>query len=424
MGSAKLLILENRLGQRVRTFQVESETLNLVYRLDNKRVEAVADLRDLQDAEIEYKLLKTVPVKQITSSGVALQGGLGTLRLVGEGRVTPSPEYQLAEEDDRGDVAFWMKRSAAGHGIAVMLLIAITLIIGHLAKKEEPALVTIVVPPKLEKPSRPVERIRPSEQKIQPRKTQVKVAQKTVQPKNPSQTKRPVVRPPTPVTEKRIVRNDKPRDLNRVGALAVLGGVKNAKGNAQGLDLNSMKNIRSAGTGVGGGGVGQAGRGGVSGVLPGQGLIAGSSGQGAKAQSAGGYGTKGVGGGKAGYGKISLVGSVSGISLPLEEEATVAGGLDRDQIAAVINRNRGQIVYCYEQGLQGQPNLSGRVAVDFVIGANGRISKAKIAQTSLGSQMVESCILAKMKNWQFPRPVGKVNVDVLYPFELRRVSSR
>ncbi len=424
MATAQMLILENRLGQRVRTFKVQSETLNLIYRLDNKRVEAVSSLRDLDEANVEYKLIKSVPVKQITASGLSLVG-LGTLKLASEGRVTSTPEYQLAEEDDKGDVAFWMKRSAVGHGVAVALLLAVTFLIGLMSPKVEPTVVTIVVP-KTEKPmpQAKIQRVAPSEKKIIPQKKQFKVAQKTVQPKNPVVKKQITPRRESKATERRIVRNDKPRDLNRVGALAVLGGLKNAKGNAQGLDLNSVKNIRAAGTGFGGGGVGSAGRGGLSGVLPGQGLIAGSSGQGSRAQSAGGYGTKGVGGGKAGYGQISLVGQVSGISLPLEEEATITGGLDRDQIAAVINRNRGQIVYCYEQGLQGSPELSGRVAIDFVIAPNGRISTAKVAQTSLRSKSVEACMIAKMKNWQFPRPVGKVNVDVLYPFELRRVSSR
>ena len=188
---------------------------------------------------------------------------------------------------------------------------------------------------------------------------------------------------------------------------------------------DSLKAIRSAGVGNGGGGVGSTGRGGIKGYLPGNGLIAGPAGEGSgKAQSAGGYGTRGVGGGRAGYGKISLVGGTSAVSLPLDDEATVEGGLDRDQIIAVINRNKGQIIYCYEKGLQSQPRIGGRVAVDFVIGPSGRITRAKVAQSSLGSNQVENCMIARMKTWQFPKPVGNVNVDVLYPFELMRVSSR
>src|SRR5690606_36254092 len=117
--------------------------------------------------------------------------------------------------------------------------------------------------------------------------------------------------------------------------------------------------------------------------LMGSGLIAGSPGEGARAQGAGGYGTRGSGGGRAGYGKISLVGGTSAVSLPLDDEASVEGGLDRDQIIAVINRNKGQIVYCYEKGLQAAPQIGGRVAVSFVIGAAGRITVASVAESSL-----------------------------------------
>ncbi len=213
-------------------------------------------------------------------------------------------------------------------------------------------------------------------------------------------------------------------DVRRIGALAALGGLRTGHKGAEGLDMQSLKNIRAAGTGAGGGGIGSSGRGGARGYLPGNGLIAGSAGEGARAQGAGGYGTRGSGGGRAGYGKISLVGGTSAVSLPVDDEATFEGGLDGDQIKAVINRYRDQIRYCYEKGLQAQPSIGGRVAVSFVIGAAGRITKANVAESSLGSRYVESCMLTRMKTWQFPRPVGKVNVDVLYPFELMRVSQR
>ena len=134
----------------------------------------------------------------------------------------------------------------------------------------------------------------------------------------------------------------------------------------------------------------------------------------------GGYGTKGKGGGKAGYGKLSLVGSAGNAPIPLGKEAIVQGGLDRDLISAVIERNKGQITFCYEQGLQGDPTLGGRVAVNFEIGSNGRVRTAGILNTTLHSSMVENCIIRRLKSWKFPLPEGGVNVKVSYPFLLRR----
>lgn len=411
MSAAKLVILENTLGQKVRTFAVNSENLNLVYLKDKRRIEACAQLQDLDDQGIEYSLIKKLKLSQISESGIELQG-LGRIRLFPQEGVKNSPTYTLAEEKDDDTLKLFVKNTAIGHVAAVFLLLVASWISAHyFTKNQEPQLVTITLP----------QEKKPVVQKVQ-RQT-VKVSEKKIRPTNKVVKVKKIVK--THMLVKRTAKAVAPtKDVRRIGALAALGGLKNGHKGAEGLDMNSLKNIRAAGTGAGGGGIGNAGRGGAKGYLSGSGLIAGSPGEGARAQGAGGYGTRGSGGGRAGYGKISLVGGTSAMSLPLDDEASVEGGLDRDQIIAVINRNKGQIVYCYEKGLQAAPQIGGRVAVSFVIGAAGRITVASVAESSLNSKMVENCMLAKMRNWQFPRPVGKVNVDVLYPFELARVSSR
>lgn len=427
MSTARRLVLENKLGQRVRTFVVEGDEIHLIYRHDNRRIEAGADLTALDENGIQYEILKTFNANKVSASGFEIVGG-GRVRLT-QDEEKQSPTYELNPDNDNQKLQTTLKKSAIGHVAVIALILLASFFFQHENTNPEPQLVTIVVPPKVVPPQEKPQVIPVAEKKIVPPKVIAKVSPKKIPPKV-----RPVVRPVThavakvkPVIQNHkpmVVHSAKPQNLNNVGALAALGGVKNGTKGYQGLDTNSLKNIRSAGAGTGGGGVGSGAGGGMRGVLPGNGLIAGSSGSGGRAEGAGGYGTRGAGGGRAGYGKISLVGNTSGISLPMDDEATVEGGLDRDQIAAVINKNKGQIIYCYEQGLQGQPSLNGRVSVAFIIGANGRISTAKVAQTSLRSAQVENCMLAKMKSWQFPHPVGNVNVDVLYPFELRRVTSR
>lgn len=409
MAAKKLVILENYLGQKVRTFSVDTDSLNLVYLTESRRIEAIYNLKDLDTENVGYQLIKSVKIKELSENSINLKN-LGRLRLAGADLGVCSPTYELPQEDDKEILTGFLRKSTIGHIAAVIVMISASWIAHKFFdKKQEAQLVTIVLPKTEEAPQKlePVPHVKMSEKKI---KLTDKVYKKVV--KNTLKSK-----PYKTRTEKAV-------DIQRVGALAALGGLKNGAKNAEGLDLNSMKNIRAAGTGNGGGGLGDSGKGGIKGYLPGTGLIAGAVGNGGKAVSAGGYGTRGTGGGKAGYGKIAMVGGTSAVSLPLDSEATVEGGLDRDQIIAVINKNRGQIVYCYERGLQTQPQIGGRVAVDFVIGPNGRISKANVAQSTLASKSVENCIVARMKTWQFPKPVGKVNVDVLYPFELMRVSSR
>ncbi len=407
--TTQLLILENMLGQKVRTFAVDSRSMNIVFLKDQRRIDAVANLKILEENDLEYTLLKTLAISDLEKP-VKLSG-LGQLRLMDDAAVN-SPDYQLTKEQDDKELKTILEKTMIGHiAIVLVLILGAWISAKYFSQKPaEPTLVTIVVP-KQETPV--VEKLAPA--------PHVKVSEKKIKPTHkvyrPVATKKLLSKPYK-------VKTAKATDIHRVGALAALGGIPKGNKSAEGLDLNSMKNIRSAGQGQGGGGVGATGRGGVKGLMPGNGLIAGSAGEGGRAESAGGYGTRGTGGGRAGYGKISMVGGMAPISLPLDDEATVEGGLDQDQILAVINKHLGQITYCYEKGLQAQPSIGGRVAVDFTIGPAGRITVAKVAQSSLGSKLVENCMLDKMRTWQFPKPVGKVNVDVLYPFNLTRVSSR
>ena len=142
------------------------------------------------------------------------------------------------------------------------------------------------------------------------------------------------------------------------------------------------------------------------------------------AGGAGGYGTHGRGGGQAGYGKISLTGSSSAFFQPMEQEAIIEGGLDREQIAEVIQRHLGQIRFCYEQGLQEKPQLNGRVAIRFYINGGGFVNTAAVSNTSLHAGDVESCIVGHLKSWKFPEPRGGVVVKVTYPFVLKRVTQQ
>lgn len=420
MTAVRRLILENKMGQKIRSLRVESDQAHLIVRADTGRVELISDLSALDEQGIDYNLIKSVTISSLERSSLTL-ANLGKLHLATGLESLTENIFSLPLEDDQEKLNLLLKKSSIGHLIAIGVLVLLSVVLNHFKKvaPPEPQLVTIVVPEKTQAFEK--KHVEVSQTKIE----------RQIQ-KHARVTNRTVIRPKT---QKVAVRHHVPtrkaapviaqrsdRSLERVGALAALGGIKTGAHDAQGLDSQSMKNIRSAGHGLGGGGVGDAGTGGVRGMMNGSGLIAGSAGRGGRAQSAGGYGTKGVGGGRAGYGKVNIVGGSAGLSLPVDE-AEVQGGLDMNQIAAVINKNKGQIIYCYEKGLQAEPDLRGRVAMQFVIGASGRITTLKVAQSSLASRTVESCMASKMRSWQFPHPVGRVDVDVFYPFDLRRVSA-
>lgn|GEM_PF-2406929 len=104
-------------------------------------------------------------------------------------------------------------------------------------------------------------------------------------------------------------------------------------------------------------------------------------------------------------------------------KARVKGPLDRDIVRRIVRAHINEVYRCYALGLGRRPRLRGRVAVDFTIGPDGRVSKVKISRSSLGDKRVERCIAAAVRRWQFPKPRGGAEVRVTFPFVLDRHSA-
>lgn len=123
---------------------------------------------------------------------------------------------------------------------------------------------------------------------------------------------------------------------------------------------------------------------------------------------ANGTGT-GIGGG-SGFGGKGFDMSLGG------DEAEAIGGLDKALIAAVVQSNLGQIKHCYEKQLIIDPNIFGKIVANWTINKEGAVSVTSIKSTTMKNKAVENCILAKIKNWNFPKPKGGGQVLVSYPF--------
>ncbi len=128
-------------------------------------------------------------------------------------------------------------------------------------------------------------------------------------------------------------------------------------------------------------------------------------------------------GGEAGGSKVSSsLGGLSGTGIgsatvgALDEETEVEGGLTASQIARVVKKNLGAIRYCYERQLVANPNLYGKIKVEFVISPTGKVVTQRIKSTTMQHALTEGCILRKIKKWVFPFPKGGSEVAVSYPF--------
>ncbi len=369
------LVWEDEKGTVLRAFRWEGDRAQVIRRADTRRLEVVGDTAALEDKKIPFENLGTISKSELQQKPFFV-GQLGRLRMLEEIAVT---DKDMTLEGDSQKLCALVLL-----GLLVFTVSLFTIMSGRnlMTTKIEEELKQEVVKITKRLPPREISKLA-----------------------NMSRTNERVIDQKVP--QKRV------DTVKRSGALSALGSLSksNQKG---GLNLGAAK--VSAGPGLGG----TQGSGGVQTGLYARGITSAPLGEGGNLQGAGGYGTKGKGGGQAGYGRLTLVGSTGAAPIPLGQEASVASGLDRDAVAAVIQKNLGQVRFCYEQGLQSDAALNGRVAIGFTIGGNGLVKSANVENTTLNSKTVEDCLVMRLRSWKFPLPEGGVDVKISFPFVLRR----
>ena len=93
---------------------------------------------------------------------------------------------------------------------------------------------------------------------------------------------------------------------------------------------------------------------------------------------------------------------------------SLSGRLPPEVVRRIIRQNFGRFRLCYENGLRRNPNLQGRVAVRFVIGADGAVSNLGNGGSDMPDGGVVSCIVRAFADLSFPKPERGI-VTVVYP---------
>jgi hypothetical protein len=96
---------------------------------------------------------------------------------------------------------------------------------------------------------------------------------------------------------------------------------------------------------------------------------------------------------------------------------SVSGRLPPEVIQRIVRQNFGRFRLCYENGLRGNPNLQGRVAVRFIIGRDGAVSSVANGGSDLPDSGVVSCVVRSFYGLSFPQPEDGI-VTVTYPIML------
>lgn len=99
--------------------------------------------------------------------------------------------------------------------------------------------------------------------------------------------------------------------------------------------------------------------------------------------------------------------------IPIERKAEP---LDRHALKDELRAHEAELHACYERA--HDPKLEGRLALQWDIGAKGRVSQVRVVQPL--HPEVDDCVAGALENWTFRVEPGEERVRrVLYPFTFR-----
>lgn len=98
-------------------------------------------------------------------------------------------------------------------------------------------------------------------------------------------------------------------------------------------------------------------------------------------------------------------------------KATIKGKLGKDIVRRIVRAHINEVRACYNTGLVRDPELEGRVAIQFTIAPDGHVPIALVAKSTLRDRSVDTCISGAVKGWKFPKRESG-HVVVTYPFVL------
>lgn len=111
-----------------------------------------------------------------------------------------------------------------------------------------------------------------------------------------------------------------------------------------------------------------------------------------------------------------LVGAQEG-SVREKKSTSTPGNFRTDEdIAYVMDQNKGRLYSVYRQARRKNPGLKGRIVFDITIQASGKVSGVVIRSSELNNAKLESRLLARVKRFDFGVREGEP-ITVTYPVE-------
>ena len=101
--------------------------------------------------------------------------------------------------------------------------------------------------------------------------------------------------------------------------------------------------------------------------------------------------------------------------------AEALGRRTDSSVMQVVLSRQGRITYLYEKYLKRNPNLRGKVSIEFTIAANGFVTLATIIESTINHPELERDLLNLIKHLKFD-PIPSGNVTTIFPFQFSNVN--
>jgi len=99
-----------------------------------------------------------------------------------------------------------------------------------------------------------------------------------------------------------------------------------------------------------------------------------------------------------------------------------AMGQRTDQsIMDVVLSRKGQMQYIFEKYLKRNPNLRGKISIQFTIASNGFVKSAKVIDATINHPQFQRELLALIKRLQFP-PIPSGELTTIFPFNFSKIN--
>lgn len=144
----------------------------------------------------------------------------------------------------------------------------------------------------------------------------------------------------------------------------------------------------------------------------------GAGGKGTATVGIAGINSKGRGGGQATYGGAGGLGDKGRVSIINVEgnSGEFVSTIDKEAVRRVIVRNRSAIKSCYDVELTKNPNVTGKIVLEWEIVNTGKMQNAKVKSSDISNRALAECIINRLRVLKFPDPGPNEIAKVAFPF--------